>query len=326
MHSYILSGTATALSSISHIGESRGIVALLRREKVLQPNGTVKDVPVISGNGIRGLLRDLGMWHMCKALGYGVNEETGEVDGLSLAAFYFLFSGGALTSDSARGLDIGTARRLRSLIPLISVFGGAVGNQIMEGKLQVGKWYPLCQETAHILPHGLVNGRGEVSIWSMLQREAYTRKDDEKNERLRLLIAPETRGLLEAKAADQRAKRGTLEEQPDSEIGQHQQMRYHVETFAAGTQFAVEFVLNDVTDVEFDAFLTCLAEFQRKPFIGGKSATGHGKVMLNLPCWLHIDPRQGLQGTEVDRPLGAHYAAHLHEHGQEMRYELAKMV
>ena len=326
MHNYILTGTATALTSISHIGESRGVVALLRRERIVQPDGSVEEVPVISGNGVRGLLRDLGMWHMCRALGYGEPDDDGRPRGLSLAAFYFLFSGGALTGDTTRGLDIRLARELRELIPLVSVFGGAVGNQIMEGKLQVGKWYPICAETAHLLPTSAVTERAGVSIWEMLQREAYTRKDDEKNERLRLMVEPQVRALLETKAAETRAKRGTLDEEPDREVGQHQQMRYQVETFAAGTQFGVEFVLNDVGDIEFEAFLTCLAEFHRRPFVGGKSGTGHGKVAIAFDGWQHIDPRQGLGGSEVDVPLGTHYFEHLRARGQEIRYALRQMV
>ena len=81
----------TALSSISHNGgQSFGINSKLRREGFVQPDGSVEDVPVLSGNGLRGLLRDRGMLHMCRALGYGVNDTTGKVSGLSLAAFYFL--------------------------------------------------------------------------------------------------------------------------------------------------------------------------------------------------------------------------------------------
>lgn len=53
-------GVMTALSSISHGGgQSFGINAKLRREKFVQPDGSVEEVPVLSGNGLRGLLREL---------------------------------------------------------------------------------------------------------------------------------------------------------------------------------------------------------------------------------------------------------------------------
>ena len=49
MRTYVFEGTMTALTSISHIGETHGINAKLRREKIVQPDGTVEEIPVIYG-------------------------------------------------------------------------------------------------------------------------------------------------------------------------------------------------------------------------------------------------------------------------------------
>ena len=76
----------TALSSIAHGGENMGTVSLFRREKILLLDGSVDSLPIVSGNGIRGVLRDAGMAHMVDTLGFS--------GGLSLPAFDFLFSGG----------------------------------------------------------------------------------------------------------------------------------------------------------------------------------------------------------------------------------------
>jgi CRISPR type IV-associated protein Csf2 len=317
MHTYVFEGTVTALSSVSHIGETFGINAKLRREKVIQPDGSVEMVPIISGNSIRGILRDRGMLHMLRALGYGVDEETGEVRGLSLAAFYFLFSGGALEKTGRRGLDIDEARRWRETIPLVALFGGAMGNQIMPGKLKVGKMVPICQETAVILPRRFV-GNGAVSIWDMCQEEAYTRRDDEKNENLRELIAPEVRDLIEAAARDRREKAGTDKDVVEK-TGATQQMRYFVETLAAGTQFFWEMTLDDVAPLEFEAFAVTLAEFGRAPYIGGKSGTGMGKVSIKFDKWIEIDPRLAPTGKDIDAPLGNRYMNYLSERGGAIR-------
>src|SRR5690554_2036309 len=204
MYSYVFEGVVTALTSISHIGETRGIHAGLRRERIVQPDGSVEEVPIISGNSIRGLLRDRGMLHMLKVLGYGTDEK-GNVNGLPLPAFYFLFSGGTLTKTGSKGLDIDEARRWRELIPLVSVFGGAMGNQIMPGRAKIDKLIPICQETFHILPERFITG-DEVSVWDYCQMEAYTRKDDEKDERLRYLIESGERQQLELLAAETRAQ------------------------------------------------------------------------------------------------------------------------
>jgi CRISPR type IV-associated protein Csf2 len=318
MKTLCFEGTMTLLTSCSHIGESFGINSKLRREKVVQPDGVVEEVPIVSGNSIRGILRDRGMFHMLKTLGYGVNEETGEVQGLSLAAFYFLFSGGALTKTGSRGLDIDEARRWRDLIPLVAIFGGAMGNQIMPGKVKVGKGIPICSETAHLLPKRFVDGNELKSIWDICQEEAYTRLDDEKNEKLRQLIAPQVRGLLEAKAAEEREKRGTSRDVA-GETGQKQQMRYFVETLAAGTQLFWEITLDDVTDLEFEAFAVCLTEFGRWPYIGGKSGVGHGKVAIHFDQWIEINPRLAPEGKAVGFPLGSQYVAHLEEKAGDIR-------
>jgi len=296
----------------------QGVTSYLRREKFIQPDGAVELIPVVSGNGMRGMLRDRGMWQMCRALGYGVNEQTGEVLGLSLPAFHFLFSGGSLTSVSTKGLDIDAARRVRALIPLVGLFGGAMGNQIMEGKLKIGKLLPICKEMAHLLPAWCLPAQPQ-SFYEFSQQEAFTRKDDEHNEKLRQLIAPEVRGLLEASAAAKRERRGTKEEKPDDEVGQHQQMRYFVETLAAGTMFFWEIALEDVTDVEYDAFWVTMAAFGQSPYIGGKSGTGHGKVSINFKDWMVIDPNQAAVSRLPDVPLGERYRQHLANQGQAIR-------
>lgn len=316
MHTYIFEGVATALTSVSHIGESRGVNSKLRREKLVLTDGTVEEIPIISGNAIRGILRDRGMLHMLRALGYGVNEETGDVNGLSLAAFYFLFSGGALTSKGDRGLDIDEARRWRGLIPLVSLFGGAMGNQIMPGKAKIGKMIPICQETLHLIP---VRFQSECSsIWDLCQNEAYTRRDDEKNENLRMLIAPEVRAQIEASTSARRDA-ALIGEDIAGDTGQKQQMRYYVETLAAGTRLFWEVSLDDVTPLEFEAFCITLLEFARFPYIGGKSAVGHGKIAIEFDKWIEINPRLAPMGREMQFALGNQYMQHLHDHADDLR-------
>lgn len=317
MKTYLFEGVMTCLTSVSHIGDSHGINSKLRREKFVTGE-SVEEIPVISGNSLRGILRDLGMLHMLRMLDYGVNEPTGEISGLSLPAFYFLFSGGALTKIAGRGLDIDEARKWRELIPLVALFGGAMGNQIMPGKAKIGKAIPICEETAHLLPERFGNDNRAMSIWEMVQEEAYTRRDDEKNENLRQLLAPAVRGLLETKASEQRTKSGTQEDVA-GETGQKQQMRYFIETLAAGTELFWEITLDDVTPVEFDAFAVTLAEFSKFPYIGGKSGVGHGKVSIKFDKWIELNPRLAPAGKEIDLPLGAYYMQHLERKAEEIR-------
>lgn len=326
MHTYIFEGRMTALTSITHNGgQSFGVTSKLRREKLVQPDGTVEEVPTISGNALRGVLRDRGMLHMCRQLGYGVHDATGQVQGLSLAAFYFLFSGGALTSTGSRGLDIDQARQIRSMIPLVAVFGGALGNMIMPGKCKIGKAIPICAETAHLLPPAFAPA-APISVWEYLQEEMYTRKDDEKDEHRRELIAPAVRGLLDDERRARSLRRGRGDDRQE-DTGQHQQMRYFVETFAAGTPFYWKIVLDDVTPVEYEAFVTALIEFSRLPYVGGKSNIGLGEVSINFDNWVSIDSRAIVHdATALDLPAGAAYQEHLRTHGESIRAILGAMT
>lgn len=299
MRTYVLEGIVTALSSISHNGgERNGTTTQLRREKFVQKNGKIAHIPVISGNSIRGILRDRGMFNMLIQLGYGVNEGTGEVNGLSLNAFYFLFSGGALVSTGSDGIDIKHFRDMRETIPLIGLFGGAAGNIIMPGKIKIGKLIPICTEIAHLIPERFIP-ETISTIWEYCQTEMYTRRDDEKNDRVRMLIENKQLGDGKNSIEETKKKQGP------------QQMMYNVETIAAGTKLYWKIVLEDVSDVEFEAFLATLLEFSKSPNIGGKGAVGHGEISIKLDKWIEIDSRVNLQGTELDVKIGTKYKEHI---------------
>lgn len=325
MKTYLFQGRVTALSSISHNGgQSFGISSKLRREKFVQPDGTVEEIPVVSGNAMRGLLRDRAMLHMCKLLDYGVDEENGQVRGLTLAAFHFLFSGGALTSEGGKAINLERARELRKLIPLVGVFGGAIGNMILPGKLKMGKLIPICAETVHLLPTEY-NPPQSVTIWDYLQEEMYTRKDDAKNEHYRPLLTASARPELTDQSDEQDALIPNPADDPPGRDEHKQQMMYYVETFAAGSLFYWRITLDDVSDIEFEAFLCGLAQFSRLPYIGGKSNVGLGEISVNFDKWLSIDSRLAPQGQEVSVPLGQLYQQHLEQHGDTIRAELGKM-
>lgn len=312
MSTYIMEGHVTALSSISHNGgERNGTITQLRREKFVQPNGRVVKVPVVSGNSIRGTLRDRGMFQMLQQLGYGVDIDTGEVKGLPLPAFYFLFSGGSLVSTGDAAFDVSKFRSMRETIPLIGLFGGAAGNVIMPGKIKIGKLIPICKETEHLIPSRFLTENRE-SIWDYCQTEMYTRKDDEKNDRVRMLISPNNKGLL-------------FDDKPVKE-SPPQQMMYSVETLSAGTVFFWRVVLEDVTDIEFEAFISTLLEFSKSPNIGGKGAVGHGEISIKLDNWVQIDSRMTLQGTEVDVKLGTKYVNHIRDNADAIRTLINEMV
>lgn len=309
MRTISFEGVATAVTSIIHNGgEQNGISSMLRREKFVQPDGSVEKVPVISGNSIRGILRDVGMYDMLQKVGYGVDKETGEVTGLPLSAFYFLFSGGALSSTGEEGINVDKFRKMKELIPLIGLFGGAIGNAIMPGKLKIGKLIPICKETLHLLPDQYKNENVE-SIWEYCQTEMYTRKDDEKNDRVRGMIDSNVRSLLSSGTAKADLTKASTA----------QQMMYRVESIAAGTSFYWKVTLEDATEIEFEAFVNTLLVFSKAPYLGGRSAVGHGEISIKMDNWVEIDSRSNLEGKEVGRPLLQKYFEHLQNSKEEIK-------
>ena len=133
----------TAKSPISHRGELIGTTAIGRRMKILQADGSVELVPVISGNSFRGVLRRVGEELLRDVLGY-----EGQ---LPLAVAHTLRNGGAIVKTQAEPITGRRLHQLRELVPQLSVFGGAVGAAPIDGCLRVGHVVPIVTEATPIL-------------------------------------------------------------------------------------------------------------------------------------------------------------------------------
>lgn len=175
-------GTVTAQSSIVHGAETLGTVTYLRRERFLMPNGSIEQIPTVSGNALRGLLRDKAadIWW----------KSAGEPK-LTLAVMHALWSGGALAKIAGDPLTGSRLAEVKNVCPVVGVFGTAGGGRIVGGALQVGKLIPICVETAHLIPEHL-RTNDLPTIWDLTQLEYYSRipnefdEDPEKEEPSRL--------------------------------------------------------------------------------------------------------------------------------------------
>ena len=235
-------GTATAISSISHGSETRGLITMLRRETIISPDHTPTTIPLISGNAFRGRLRRVAEQELRDVLAY-----EGQ---LTIAAAAALRSGGSLVKTSAAPISGSRLARLRRLVPLIGIFGTAGAGRIIDGCLQVGKLIPHATETAHLLDHAV-----ELSVQDLTQIETYSRVNDTHRHDA---VAP------------------VEDDTPAS------QLQYRLETFRAGTTFDVWLNLTSPTDLEAAFFADVLHRFNTHPIIAGRSAIGHGRLRLDL--------------------------------------------
>ncbi|MCD7726051.1 MAG: RAMP superfamily CRISPR-associated protein [Clostridiales bacterium] len=224
----------TLTSPVSHIGETASTGSYFNT--VLTDSGRL---PVITGNSVRGIIRDILATHLLDTLSIQVDKE----------AFNVLYSGGNITGGVSNSVT--RAKAIRERFPIISLLGAGVGDMIMQGKLTASFLYPLCKETCEIT--GIYS---DISWHSLIDEMSFTRFDDTKKDNLI--------DKIENIEADNSAKAST-------------QMRFEVQLMAIGTQFLQTLYLtNNCTDIEYGALLTGFAKWFEMPKIGGMSSKGFG--------------------------------------------------
>lgn len=234
------------LAPVSHIGETASTGSYF--QTVLTANGRV---PVITGNSVRGQLRDSMAAHLLDTM------SDGNLLGVKVSkdVFNILFSGGNI--NGAMKDDVEKAKNIRAHFPLVSLMGGGLGDMIMAGKLICSFAYPVCKETESIT--GIDS---DISWHSLIDEMEFTRTDDGKNDRLA--------GYMQDAGEEKTAKAST-------------QMRYSVQYMAAGTEFVQDFVfLSGTTRLERGAFYAGIHKWFEAPRLGGMAAKGFGLFDANL--------------------------------------------
>lgn len=158
----------TVTSPLIHSDERVEVMQRFRREP-FHLGGELRDIPVYSGNAIRGMLRRAAALRLCDLLGVQDRE-------LPLPVFYLLFSGGYLEGGdhSHRTEEL---ERFRMLLPIIALLGGSWESRILHGLLDVDRGVPVCAELAGTPGHDY-SADGMPSVYDLLTEQSYTRKDD----------------------------------------------------------------------------------------------------------------------------------------------------
>lgn len=135
----------TLQSPLSHIGEVTGNVSNLKTLKLIDIEGNPRQCFAYSGNALRnGILRRRGVAAALSHLGLCVEPNT----------HHALFCGGRI--DGSTGSDMELDKRIRQLMPWLSVLGtakpagvfGVKNAQMVQGRLNVGSAYLVCYESA----------------------------------------------------------------------------------------------------------------------------------------------------------------------------------
>lgn len=141
-YSYNIEGIHQAVKGIIHGGEENaGNQQLIARKTIWFDNSRI-EVPFISGNSIRGVLRRKIMADLCSLLDYSISNDL---------LWESLFQGGCLQQGSS-SLNMALLNRINQYLPPIALFACVMGNQMLEGKLIVEDMEVCCIENKAYLP------------------------------------------------------------------------------------------------------------------------------------------------------------------------------
>ena len=272
MKNYRIQGQFRTLSPLSHIGDSISTNTYLVEEPIIQDDGSIESVFSYSGNAWRGQLRDLAAQYMLEKINATV----------SLDAFHLLFSGGKIGGKQV--IDLDQVRNMRKYVPLVGLFGGGIGNQLVQGKMRVGSSYPVCKETAFMLPPELKKMATSLSYADMTLEKSFTRFDDSKNN-----------DLIDHVRFDDLPLIGSDKKKGDDVSTQ---MRMTSELLAAGVVLYHQVDLLAATEQELGCLVSALTRFADSPFIGGQCNKGHGQVMYQ--CLLDNQTLLTVQNSSVE--------------------------
>jgi hypothetical protein len=242
-------GTVKALQPIIHSANmpDEGMPAMgnqkFHRKMKVWYEGHAVQVPVISGNSIRGIMRRLGADAFLELLELDPNR-------IDRKLHYLLYSGGALEGGAAKGrpkkVKAGSEYSISSLreyIPLVSLMGGSFYSDLVQGKLIADFLIPYVDEVAELYGKPKPGIRAaEITDWLF-----YTRQD---------------------KASSSTGEPGS-------------QMIYRAEYIMPGVQFIHSFTLTGANEVETALFYHLVFELNRWGRVGGRTAQGHGKVQFD---------------------------------------------
>lgn len=221
---------------LSHIGEVASNGSYF--QTVLTSFGRI---PIVTGNSVRGILRDAGAKHLLELTDAKVPQEV----------FHVFFSGGNISGTMRNDLE--RAKLVREHFPLISILGAGIGTMLLSGKLISGNLYPVCDETAEMLQ---VPYPG-ISWHELIDEIEFTRMDDGKNDKNLRFFEPEETAEKAEKVAST-------------------QMRFSVQYMAVGTEFWQSLTLISPTDIELGCLYDAFLSWFQTPVLSGMSAKGFG--------------------------------------------------
>lgn len=299
-------------SPIAHHSESFGNNAIAMRVKTRMPDGSFVNIPILTGDTIRHGLRE--------ASAYAMLDAAGMIDdpGLGESALRLLFNGGMIDGGQDNAVKLDQYRELVELCPQIALLGGCAQNRSVPGRTTVDAAELICEETAHRMP-------GWVIEYLREQKSALApaRQHIEEVQRVRMdaSLDPGKTKLLSDGGVGVRNR--LLASEHGKEVGdavlaqnaKSSMMPRRFETLVTGSIFYWRLEAEVFTALERDTFNTMVGMWLASARVGGKKATGHGRIRVvtaRAVNWRR--PREMVTGFEVEvlaPKVGSLFQTHL---------------
>lgn len=156
-----------AREPISYGEESVGIKTLIKRVNVLLPERQeVTQVPVILGNGIRGVLRDVLTYTFLNKVAEVAKDKNKNVE-VDARLLLLMLTGGVLRRREEAPItakEIDALRKKVELLPPLNIMGFAIANVMVPSKIKVSTFYPICSETYGLVEDLINKIKDELKI------------------------------------------------------------------------------------------------------------------------------------------------------------------
>jgi hypothetical protein len=313
---------------IAHLAESFGNVGILNTRPIRQHDGSIARVPEISGDAMRHGLREAGAYVFLDAAGMLDSPALGE------AALRLMFAGGMVTGKGDAGaVRLGEYRKMVDLVPMLALLGGCAENRTIPGRLCVDPATLVCEESARFLPEWIA--RHPIAG---LHTDETWRGSVEEVQRVRMdpSLDPGKRALLESGAVAQiearldRSEKASREDDAVSaQANKSTMLPRRYERVIQGALFSWSVTVTLFSPLDTDTFYTALLGFMGNMIVGGKRATGHGKMRVVqatrtvLARAREIPKPEDMSLTTLSPQIGNVFLAHVEERAAKIREYLA---
>lgn len=319
-----------AVTPIAHHSRSFGNSSIVMDEPIIQPDGSIEKVPVVTGDTMRHGMREAAAHAFLDAAGL-LGERC-----LSEAALRLIYSGGQLSGPSGPSVSIAAYRDMLELLPSLALLGGCVNNRMMHGRMVAGRALLICEQSMPVIRHDQWTSEWLVEdVRGDHELDARSAVDLVQRVRMDPTMHP-VHGRMLSEGASEAVAQRMLASEAASDAGdavaahaaKSSMMPRKHEVVIAGTRWVWPVTVELLSELDRDTFDLMLMNWLSDMIVGGKKGTGHGhmvpiamsKRMLLRPTTSTAMALQGQDG------VGDHFRQHVHSRRDAIKDFLATVV